>query len=211
MKIVFLLVCVFGCSMGQNFTELYGQRSANKLTASQMPRDPEGKIAYIKVQEAPRVSRDSLYDRSLLYAASLLNSKDDKIVHADRLSGLVEATTSVMVYKPGTITKTLSGRVTYRVAIQSKEGKYRFMFSDFVFQPYKQFRQTNEYKPVAKDYKPFEKAKYPGSQSLWYHHKATIDAMVKSQIVQLDKVMKEERKEFKSDTIKVNSFKTSDW
>lgn len=101
----------------------------------------------------------------------------------DLLEGFVKCTTSIMVYTKGMVSKEIHGRITYEVNVEIKEHKYRYTFTNFVFEYYKQNRQY-KYEPTGR-LKPLEDPKYPGRQPVWNKHKIGINNLVLQHIATL--------------------------
>jgi len=148
-------------------------------------RDENGKIVFYEVVSADSTVRDTLWKNGLMWVKNALNGKTDKITFENQLYGTIEAETSLMLYVPSIITKMPHGKLTYKIALDIKDRKYRFTFSDFVFQYYKQDRRDFTYKPVKGSIRPFEKEKYPGYQTAWNNHKYTVKSHVEAQIANL--------------------------
>lgn len=157
-------------------------------------KDETGKIIFYEVVNADSTSRDTLWKNGLMWVKNVLYDKNDKILFENQLYGTIEAETSLMLYVPSIITKMPHGRLTYKIILDIKDRKYRYTFTDFVFQYFQQDRKDLKYKPVKGSYRPLEKEKYPGYQTAWNNHKYTVKAHIEKQIANL-----------KTEIIKVNT------
>ena len=100
--------------------------------------DEANHYVYYHVAEKPGMSNDTLYDRGLKFVKVL----DTKITGKPTEYAIVTKGNFV-VYGSSLISKKEAGEVTYQLNIDTKEGKYRFKFSEFVFIPYKLDRYGN--------------------------------------------------------------------
>ncbi|HTF81856.1 MAG TPA: DUF4468 domain-containing protein [Cytophagales bacterium] len=79
-----------------------------------------------------------------------------------------------------------SGRFTYDFILEVKDAKYRYMFTNFVYNKYtvdKNGKRQYEHK------KHIEEPKAPGWNKLWNKHKATLDQQIRALIVDLKEQM----------------------
>lgn len=176
-------------------------------------KDENGKIVFYEVVTTDTVPRDTLWKNAMIWTKSILNEKTDKITFENQLYGTIEAETGFMLYIPSLISKMPHGRLTYKVTLDIKDRKYRYTFSDFVFQYYKQDRRDFTYKPVKGSLRPLEKQKYPGYQSAWNHHKVTVKEHIEGQIATLKAEMvkmNKERPDSQTDSDKPVK-RTKDW
>ncbi len=173
-------------------------------------KDENGKIIFYEVVSTDTVPRDTLWKNGLSWMKSITDGKTDKITFENQLYGTIEAEVGMMLYVPSLVTKMPHGRLTYKVSLDIKDKKYRYTFTDFVFQYYQQSRKDFKYKPVKGSYRPLEKEKYPGYQTAWYNHKITVKEHIDGQIANL-----------KTEMVKINKpkplveekpvIKTKDW
>ncbi|MFN0048856.1 MAG: DUF4468 domain-containing protein [Cytophagales bacterium] len=173
-------------------------------------KDENGKIIFYEVVICDSVPRDTLWKNGLNWVKNALNDKKDNILFDNQLFGTIEAETSLMLYVPSIITKMPHGRLTYKIILDIKDRKYRYTFTDFIFQYYQQDRKDFQYKPVKGSYRPFEKEKYPGYQTAWNNHKLTVKEHIGKQISNL----KSEIVKFNTpiaDTAEKTVIKSKDW
>lgn len=186
------------------------KKNKDKNTPVSFQKDENGKYIFYEVVTVDTASRDTLWKNAKLWMRSLLNEKKDKITFEDFLTGTIESQTSFMVYTPSIISKTPHGMISYKVSIDVKDRKYRYSFTDFQFQFYKQDKSF-KYVPVKGNIKPLEKEKYPGWQSSWNAHKITVKKRVDAQILNLKQEIVKTNKGI-ADTVKIAPvIKTKEW
>lgn len=179
-------------------------------------KDENGKIIFLDVVAGDSIpGRDLLWENAKIWLKSILNEKGDKITEEQFLYGTIEASVSYLVYIESMVSKYPHGKISYKVAIEVKEKKYRYSFSDFVFQEYQQDKKDMKYYPVAGRYKPLENEKFGGHQGAWESHRYNLKKKIEEQI----KYLKSEIKSKKSpkvdgvlDSIQMKPvIKTKDW
>ncbi len=79
-----------------------------------------------------------------------------------------------------------SGRFTYDFIIEIKDGRYRYMFTNFV---YLKFTTDKNGKKQYEHRKKIEEPKAAGWNRLWNKHKATLDLRIKAMITDLKENM----------------------
>lgn len=124
----------------------------------------------------------SLHKSVLLLNAEKWTEKNLKVeeIKADSHK-IVGSGVMVMSESKGIMEKN-SGRFTYDFIIEVKEGKYRYMFTNFVYNKYtldKNGKKQYEHK------KHLEDAKAPGWNRLWNKHKSTLDQRIKTLIADM--------------------------
>ena len=175
------------------------------------PKDENGKIIFYEVVSTDTVPRDTLWKNAKVWIYGILNDKADKILLEDYLAGSLEAQTSFMVYTPSLISKMPHGVISYKVSIDIKDKKYRYTFTDFVFQYYKQDKNL-KYVPVKGSIKPLEKEKYPGYQAAWDLHKQTVKKRIEGQIAYLKaEIVKQNKAPIPENNTEKPVIKTKDW
>lgn len=181
-----------------------------KTETIKFQKNENGKIIFYEVVAADSIPRDTLWKNAMIWVKNALSEKSDKITFENQLYGTIEAETSMMLYVPSIITKMPHGKLTYKIILDIKDRKYRYTFTDFIFQYYQQDRKDFKYKPVKGSYRPLEKEKYPGYQTAWNNHKYTVKDHVDGQIANLKtEIIKFTKLE--SATIEKPIIKTKEW
>lgn len=93
--------------------------------------------------------------------------------------------TMLMTESKGILEKN-SGRFTYEFIIEIKDGRYRYMFTNFV---YNKYTVDKNGKKQYEHHKKIEEPKAAGWNKLWYRHKATLDLKIKAMITDLKENM----------------------
>lgn len=214
MKILIINFLIFITISSSNAQNLFTKKKNESKLDYTFQRDENKKIVFYEIVNIDSVERKLLYENALIWAKSVLVDKSDKITFENELMGTIEAESGFMVYIPSIISHMPHGRITYKILIEIKDKKYRYYFSDFVFQLYQQDRRDFKYKPIKGNFKPLEKEKYMGSQSAWNSHKRTVKETISSQIENLKIQMT--KKPFEASSIKEDStnkpvIKSKDW
>ncbi|MFL5729424.1 MAG: hypothetical protein ACJ75J_08040, partial [Cytophagaceae bacterium] len=101
-----------------------------------------------------------------------------------------------LVYTKGAISKEIHGAIRYSVKIEVKNNKYKYRFSDFVFEYYK-INRNYQYLPTGQE-KPLEEEKFTGWDNAWENHKketySRITSLIKSLKSDMGKKEKIEQK-----------------
>jgi hypothetical protein len=175
-------------------------------------KDQDGKIIFYEVVQVDTVPRDTLWKNAKLWMRSIINEKGDKIVDEQYLYGTIEANVSFMVYTSSMISKIPHGRFFYDVSIDIKDKKYRYTFTNFRFQYYKQERKDMKYYPIHNKFKGLEVEKFGGYQTAWDDHRWEVKRRVNSQIANLKRVIVLSNKVIALDTTSMKPvIKTKDW
>ena len=152
-----------------------------------LPKDSNGKITYTDIIIDSGASAQQLY----VQAKNWINKhhkSTSKSIEFDSVAGKLTAKGYYLVYSKGVVSKQVHGAIRYNVLIEVKDNKYRYSFSDFVFEYYQQNRNY-QYVPTGKE-KPLEEEKFAGFQKSWDNHKLDNDKLIKSQISSLKSAMK---------------------
>jgi hypothetical protein len=168
-----------------------------------MPKDENGKIIYMEVVKMDSIPQDTIYKRILDWvkftypkSKTTIDSADKKIATRGRF----------LVYTNPGVIKEIHGAIRYDLAIELKENRYRYTFTNFVFEYYKQDR-FYKYNPTGKT-KPLEDEKFPGWQGPWEKHKISTEAHVKAKAEDLRKAVENKKPE----TMVIPAIKkTQDW
>jgi len=119
--------------------------------------DENNKYIYYQVVTQPGLPADTLYNRALYFFKTAYSKKDLKLEGNDKDKGVLTGPGSFLVSKKSLVTSHEDGSVAFTLHIEVKEGKYRYWFTDFVFNPYQRNRY-NSYESVPGIYIPLEKA-----------------------------------------------------
>ncbi|HVD97045.1 MAG TPA: DUF4468 domain-containing protein [Cytophagaceae bacterium] len=155
-----------------------------------MPKDETGKITYLDVVRMDSIPADTLFKRInewVKYSYPKSNTTIDSITRKIATRG------RFLVYLNPGVLKEIHGAIRYDLSIELKENRYRYVFTNFVFEYYKQDK-FYKYNPTGKE-KPLEEEKFPGWQSAWEKHKNTTDAHVKQKIADLKKAVENKKPE----------------
>ena len=104
---------------------------------AEMTKDENGKYIYYEVVEKNSISTDTLVER----VAGFLKTK--KLKDLSSKVGQVAATGKFIISKTAFVLAHPSGEVSYSFQFETKEGKYRFWLTDFMFIPYLRDRYGN--------------------------------------------------------------------
>jgi hypothetical protein len=168
-----------------------------------LPKDQNGKITYTDIVVDSSASAPQLYTQAKNWIYKHHQSTSKSIV-LDSANGTLTAKGYYLVYNKGIVSKQVHGAIRYNVLIEVKDHKYRYTFTDFVFEYYHQNRNY-QYVPTGKE-KPLEDEKFPGFQKSWDSHKLENDRLIKNQIGSLKSAMKQ------AEALKVTPKKTTvDW
>lgn len=138
--------------------------------AQAVPLDERGRVSLAEVVQADSLPAALLYR----HARTWLYQRGYEVAEADSTTGRLVARHAFGVYDRGYVTKRLHGKVSYRLTVEVKKGRYRTQFTDFSFVYYQDDR-TGQPQPTGKT-KPLEDAAAPGWQKLWetHRHDATL-------------------------------------
>jgi hypothetical protein len=109
------------------------------------------------------------------------------VIRFDGGEGFIQSEGSFLVYTKGMVSKEIHGAIRFKVTIHTKPNKYRYVFSDFIFEYYKQNRQY-QYVPTGK-VKPLEDKKFPGWEKPWLKYKRETLQKVNAYIASLKVAM----------------------
>lgn len=125
-KLLFSLVCVL-CSQ-----VVSAQKEMLQL-------DEANKYVYYQVVDKQGVTADTLYERGL-YFIKMTNpeNKQESVV-----ANTITTKGKFLVYNGSTVAKKAGGEISYILHIETKDQKYRYKISDFIFTPYTRDRFNN--------------------------------------------------------------------
>lgn len=147
---------------------------------AQLPVDNKGKIHFVEIV------KDSTNSDSLsAWIKSWVEERYSKNpVTIDSTQKSFATTGRFTVYVKEGVFQQIHGTIRYSLRIEIRENRYRYQFTDFVFEYYRQERSDLKYHPTGKE-KPLEDKDFKGSQKLWEKHKVTTDKHVKQMIASL--------------------------
>lgn len=172
-----------------------------------LPEDENGKIIFSEVMQAAGVSRNLLYDNAYHYLNSLqetsrgLKKNTLQVTEHEELYLPLQFT----VYNEFPI-KSPHGRIKYDLTISVKEGRYRYVASNFVFHYLKRNRYGRFVEVNGKS-KPLEDPFFKGQQKLWEQHKQTTHKKISDLAQNLKAVMTIPESGPEKEIVKLNS----DW
>ncbi|MDH3709155.1 MAG: DUF4468 domain-containing protein [Cyclobacteriaceae bacterium] len=180
---------------------VYGQ-----LTSS-LPQDEMGKITFAEVVQVEGVSKDLLYQNAHNYLTSLVeNSKGLKKSSLEVIGNQeLYLPLHFNVYHEFPI-KSPHGIIKYDLNVSLKDGRYRYVASNFVFYYLKRNRY-GKFVEVNGKSKPLEEPFFKGNQKLWDQHKTKVSEKVTGLAETLKAVMLIPDGGPKKEIVKVNS----DW
>lgn len=188
LSVIFILT-FNSISNGQWYAFKFKKSKAQQFGQIKFQKDQDGKIIFYEVVAVDTVPRDTLWKNARIWMKSILNEKGDKITDEQYLYGTIEANTSFMVYVSSMISKIPHGKIYYDVSLDVKDKKYRYTFTNFRFQYYKQDRKDLKYYPVHNQFKALEAEKFGGYQNAWDDHKYELKRRIDSQIANLKRTI----------------------
>ena len=162
----------------------------NSIAQVVMPKDEAGKITYLDVVKKDSVATDSIFKRILEWTKFTYPTRKITI---DSIERKIVTRERFLVYTNPGVLKEIHGAIRYDLAIEIKENRYRYTFTNFVFEYYKQNRDL-KYAPTGAT-KVLEDEKFPGWQTPWVKHKNSTDAHVKAKIEDLSKAVDNKKPE----------------
>jgi hypothetical protein len=192
MKLAFTLLFIF-CSF---FTYSQGL----------LPTDENGKVAYIEVVKTDSVGKEVLYENARRWLQA--NNFQMQFSPEDSIAGKWVARQSFPVYARGYISKKIHGKINYTLTVAVKDNRYRYEFSNFVFDYYKESRNY-QMVPTGKQ-KALEEPQASGWQSLWEQHKKITQSTVNNMVNSLKGAMIEVPKP-KTETVLSKKSTSQDW
>lgn len=121
MKKIFFAVSFLLCSIGAALAQ-----------KDSLQTDETNKYVYYRVIEKSGISNDTLHKRALAFIYAIEARSNGKTE-----MGTIVAKGKFLVYGSALVSKKEAGEITYQISIDTKDEKYRYKFSDFVFTPFK--------------------------------------------------------------------------
>ena len=103
-----------------------------------LPTSEDGRYTFSDVIALNGFSEFQLFRNAEKYCEDRFGKKN--IFKADEAQGVIEAEYDFYVYKKGSLGKYVDGTIECKVSIEVKEGKYRYIITDFYFQEYERNR-----------------------------------------------------------------------
>jgi hypothetical protein len=162
-----------------------------------LPKDSNGKITYEEIVKADSISQTVLLKNAKAWIARNF-AQTEKSIRSD--SNSVKAKGVFLVYVKGAISKEIHGAIRYNVSIEVKDNKYKYRFSEFVFEYYK-INRNYQYLPTGQE-KPLEEEKFEGWEKPWENHKKETNSRISNLIQSLKaEMIKKEKIEQKKDPL----------
>jgi hypothetical protein len=158
--------------------------------AQSLPVNESGKIFFSEVVLADSFPKEKLYKNSLAWFNSL-NRPEEKFTFSTKDSIQSNATGKYefQVFAQSGLLRKMVGLITCNVSIDTKDNKFRYTFSDFVYHYYKEDRNYKMVKTGKT--KPLEDKEASGWQKQWEKHKqatlAKINSLIASSKVEIPK------------------------
>lgn len=147
------------------------------------------KITYSNIEILDTISTSQIYKNAELWIDNNFKNRKNYDTQFNLKEGFITCKAGFLVYTKGIASKQIHGEITYNIRIDIKEKKYRYTFTNFVFEYYKIDRQY-KYEPTGR-LKPLEAPKYPGWQTVWNKHKITTNNIIQQHIFSLKEAMKQ--------------------
>ena len=125
-KLLFSLVCVL-CSQ-----VVSAQKEMLQL-------DEANKYVYYQVVDKQGVTADTLYERGSYF----INMTNPESKQESFVANTITTKGKFLVYNGSTVAKKAGGEISYILHIETKDQKYRYKISDFIFTPYTRDRFNN--------------------------------------------------------------------
>ena len=152
------------------------------VSAQYLPVNGSGKCEVAEVVLAEGFLKSTLYSNQLQWFKMLASSSDVTLssIQKDSIEGRTAGNAEFLVYSQSGILRKVAGAIRYHVSVEVKDGKYRYAFSDFIFDYYKQDRNYHMVKTGKT--KPLEETEAGGWQKLWTQHRKTVFSLVSQQV-----------------------------
>jgi hypothetical protein len=168
-----------------------------------LPKGEDGKITFEEIVRADSVPKTVLYKNAKAWAYRIYK-QTEKSIQCD--SNSISLKGHYLVYTRGGVSKEIHGAIRYKLTIEIKDNKYKYKFSDFVFEYYKQNRNY-QYVPTGKE-KPLEDENFPAWEKAWENHKKEVNEKIPHIIASLKTDM---RRKDKIGQSKENIIKKEEW
>jgi hypothetical protein len=157
-----------------------------------LPLNSAGKVERMDVVVVDTVAKKELFDRASSLLTNIAATADKfTIIEKDSASGKIVCALKSNAYTYTGILKKQVGVITYSLALEVKDGKYRYTFTDFVYHYYAQNRNYQVVETGKK--KGLEETKAPGWQKTWNTCRSSASDKVSGQISIIQTKMKEDK------------------
>lgn len=126
-KIFFSLVCLLCAQIA----------SAQK---DSLAFDEGNNYTYYRVIDKPATTADTLYKRAWAFAQTFNNASKPAKGQAENT---LNTSGKLIVYSGALLLRKEGGEVTYKLNVQTKDNRYRYRISNFIFKPYQRDRFGN--------------------------------------------------------------------
>jgi len=148
-----------------------------------LPKDKSGFYTFYEVVDVPATSDMTLLTNAKKFLKKYVNRKYRKDIILSEEDKKVFAQSHFLVYKKGSFGKHVDGAIHYSISVEAKENKYRYIITDFVFQPYARNRY-GRFEPEGPD-KPLETSVGQLNKWQWDAHKEYTKTKIETLIEQL--------------------------
>lgn len=175
--------------------------------AKPLPLDENGSITFSQVRTVPGACKQLLFANALSYVQSLYddNKESKRLLVINTDSSELRLPVLFQVYHEFPI-KSPHGLVKYQLTISLKEGRYRYVTSNFTFHYLKRNRY-GKFVEVKGKSKAMESPLFKGNQKLWEDHKQQLHEKIESLAQTLDAYMNIPESTPEREIVKINS----DW
>ena len=152
--------------------------------AQSLPTDESGKVFFSEVVLADSFPNGKLYSNSITWLKSL-NRPEEKftLLTKDSIQSSINGQYEFQVFAQSGLLRKMVGLISCKLAIDTKDAKFRYSFSDFVYHYYKEDRNYKMAKTGKT--KPLEDKEAKGWQKLWEKHKQTTHTKINSLITSM--------------------------
>ncbi len=152
--------------------------------AQSLPADESGKVSFSEVVLADSFPNGKLYSNSITWLKSL-NRPEEKFTFSnkDSIQSSVTGQYEFQVFAQSGLLRKMVGLITCKLSIETKDNKFRYTFSDFIYHYYKEDRNYKMAKTGKT--KPLEDKEAKGWQKLWEKHKQTTNTKINSLITSM--------------------------
>ncbi len=190
-KLIFFLLGFMGAWSG------YAQMSAS------LPVDDSGKITFSEVISLDSTSKEGLFQRASSFFRNLAaNSRGTKTKDIVTEGSQISLPLSFKVYHEFPV-KSPHGIIKYNLRIEVRQGRYRYIATDFVFHYLKRNRY-GKFVEVKGKSKPLETHSFKGQQNLWEAHKTRLNEEIASLVADLKQSMRWAPIQKKPDVVRID-------
>ena len=139
-----------------------------------LPVDASGKYTFAGIVEVPGISKKELYEagKEFMKKVKVLHKRKSYLTEDNQQSALT-GKGSFIVHKPGSLKKHPDGAVIYDLKLEFKDGKYRYLITNYLFIEYRKGRY-GKYGPVKGKLTPLESAPSGLNSNTWAAYRKTV-------------------------------------